>query len=477
MGLLLLTTVALAEPEFPVINSSTPLSLDSLIALGFRYSPVLRQTTLTTRLNTIGKINAVGQFLPTVSLGLSFSQTHYRSPTFVNPNGSVGVINARPAEVFRTYVVNWDTSGGVPHNPQLAFLNDTIPAVTVPEGDSRSSSMFISLNESLFEGGRRFFLYRLAKVQEKINNESVDNVKKNLAAQIAEQVMVVLTQERLVDLDKRLRDQRKDALDLARARFEVGAVTELDVMQAEIDLNTAENDLSTAGRTLESDREALNQIIGINLNSTYPLEEGIGVTPYQFNVDSLVNVAYGSRSDLRIARLTVQRATQNVNMNYSNYLPTASVGAQFGRSENSGKNVPFTLNPRNISNRYSLNLNWNIFDGFTREYNLESARVSRAQAVEGEKQLQLSVVKAVHDSYFNLVNTFGQLQLTGRNRDLAERRLNLERERYRLGAASQLDLRDAEVTYAQAETSNLQTTLAYQSSLIALELAVGKPLR
>jgi len=472
MGLLLLASAVLAEPEFPVVNSSTPLSLDSLVALGFRYSPQLRQTTLTTRLNAIGKLNAVGQFLPTVSVGMTFSQTHYRTPTFVNPNGSVSTY---PITTYQRFLM-WDTSGtGQLSNPRLSPL---VPVVQdVPTGDSRSSSQSLNLNESIFEGGRRFFLYRVARIQENINNTNVDNVEKNLAAQIAEQVMTVQTQDRLVDLNKRLRDQQKDALDLAKARFEVGAVTELDVMQAEIDLNTAENNLSTAERALESQREALNQIIGIDLNSTYPLEQASNVTPFQFNVDSLVLVAYDHRSDLKVARLTVQRATQSVNMNYSNYLPTVDFGASFSRSEVSGTSVNWTLDPRDVNNRYSLNFNWNLFDGFTREYNIETQKVARAQAEESARQLELSVVKDVHDAYFNLVNTFNQLQLTGRNRDLAERRLNLERERYRLGAASQLDLRDAEVTYAQAETSNLQTILSYQSSLIALELAVGKPLR
>jgi outer membrane protein len=313
-------------------------------------------------------------------------------------------------------------------------------------------------------------------LQENINNTNVENARKNLAAQIAEQVMVVQTQEQLVALDKRLRDQRKDALDLAQARFTVGAVTELDVMQAEIDLNTAENTLSSAGRALESQREGLNQIIGIDLRSTYPLEQAQSLSPYQFNVDSLVDVAYASRSDLRVANLTSQRTAQSLKMQYSNYLPTLSLSAQFSRSEASGTHVGWTLSPRNVNNRYGLNLSWNIFDGFTREYNIEQQRVAQAQAKESERQLQLSVAKDVHNAYFNLVNTFNQIQLTSRNRDLAERRLNLERERYRLGAASQLDLRDAEVTYAQAETSNLQTVLSYQSSVIALELAVGRPL-
>jgi outer membrane protein len=467
MGLLL-AGVALAEPQFPVINSTTPLTVDSLVALGFRYSPQLRQATITTRLNAIGKLSAVGQFLPTVSLGGSFSQTHYRNATFVNPNGSVSTY---PVTTYERYII-WDSTGANPH------LSDPV-AVTqdVPTGDSRSSSESITLNESIFEGGRRFFLYRVAKIQIDINDTNVENVRKSLAAQITEQAMVVLTQEGIVDLDKRLRDQQKDALDLAKARFDVGSVTELDVMQAQIDLNTAENNLSTAQRLLESQREALNQVIGINLGSTYPIEHAQGITPYEFNVDSLVNVAFAHRSDLKIANLTVKRATQNINMNYSNYLPNISFGARFGRSEASGTNVGWTFNPRNVSNTYSLNISWNIFDGFTREYNLESDRVAKAQAEESERQLQLSITKDVHDAYFNLVNTYGQIQLTARNRDLAERRLNLERERYRLGAASQLDLRDAEVVYAQAETSDLQTQFSYQSNFIALELAVGKPLR
>ncbi len=83
----------------------------------------------------------------------------------------------------------------------------------------------------------------------------------------------------------------------------------------------------------------------------------------------------------------------------------------------------------------------------------------------------------MRDAYYNLEKVFKESQITEQNRDLAERQLNLERERYRLGATSQLALRDAQFVYAQAETENLQKVLEYQSTLIALELAVGKPLR
>ena len=473
---MLWASAVLAAPTFPTVNSTTPLSLDSLIALGFENSPELRQTALDTKLNRIGMMNAIGNFLPQVSVGMSFSETHYENQTFVNPDGSVATYPV--TESFTEQYIIWDTSAtGELSNPRLSEPVTITQIVDVPEGSSRASRMYLSLNESIFEGGRRYFLYRQAKVQKDINNLSVEDGQKALAAQIAQQVVLVITQEKLLELNRKLRDQRKDAYDLAKARFDVGAVTELDVLQAQIELNTGENAITSSERDLQASREALNQILGIDLRSTYPLQEAEGVTPFEFNLDQLVSDAYANRTDLRIAELTVARSAHNVNVYRSDYLPRVNFGAQWDRSEVSGTTENWTQNPRNKDATYSLSLSWNLFDGFTREYNIATQRVSYLRAQESERQLRLATEKQVRDAYYNLENVYKELQITEQNRDLADRQLNLERERYRLGATSQLSLRDAQVVYARAETEHLQKVLEYQSTVIALELSVGKPLR
>ena len=437
----------------------------------------MRQTVLDTKLNRIGRINAIGNFLPSVSLGASFSQSHYRNPTFTDADGTV---RRYPTDPVTTsfYVVRWDTmSDGTLLNPRLAQLTETIPGAGVPEGDSRSSNWSISFSESIFEGGRRIGLYRMAKTQERINNLSVLDKQKALAAQIAQQVVVVHTQEKLLDLDKKLRDQRKDAYDLAKARFDVGAVTELDVLQAQIELGTAENTITSAERDLDAQREGLNQLLGISLESRFPIESVNEISPYKFEIDRLVGDAYANRTDYVISELTVKRSKQNLNVYRSEYLPTATLTYQYSRSQQSGKNEEWTLDPQNENSYWGLNLRWNLFDGFSREYNMVTQKVSYDKTVENARQMKLQLERDVRDAYYNLENVYNQLQITARNRDLAERTLNLERERYRLGATSALGLRDAQVTYARAETEHLQKTLEYQSSLIALELSVGKRLR
>lgn len=437
----LITTAGVAAEDTPLIVSDTPLSLDSLVSIGLANNPEHRQVNLDTRLNCIGNLSAIGRFLPTTSVGLNFSENHFRESTYFNPDGT-------PA-TSEQYI----------------------------ESESRSSSQYLSLNESLFEGGQRFMLYRIAKQQAKINNLSVENSRKSLTAGIAQQVTFVLTQEKLYQLSKRLRDQRQDAYDLAKARYDVGAVTELDVLQAEIELGAAENDIISNERYLQANREALNQLLGIDLKSRFPVMEDPEVAPFSFDLDELVREAYLSRTDLQIVDLGVKQWNNYIWYEKGRYLPSLSLGVTWTRDESGTTDEDWTLDPRDRNTRYSMNLSWTLFDGFGREYDVVNRRVQRDRAMEEARMLRLNLEKEVRDAYYDLETIYNQLRVTERNRDLAERTLNLERERYRLGATSQLSLRDAQITYEQAETDNISKQLEYQTSLIALELAVGISLR
>ena len=455
-----------AEPHYPLVRSNDPIPLDSLVAIAFEYNPGVRQAGLDTKLNCIGKLAAIGNFLPQVSLGASFSENHFESPTYVESDGSVS-----------TYPITEEvTSFEVDSLGQVHLTTETI-TIGVPEGKTRSSGYNLSASVPLFEGGQRYYLWRYAKDQAKINDLSLLDAQKTLARGVAQQVMTVLTMEKLLDLNVKLRDQRKDAYDLAAARFEVGAVTELDVLQAEIELGSAENSIKSARRDLQASREALYQLLGIDLRSDFPIDEAAGITPYQFDIDQLVETAYQNRTDLEIAELQVRQAKNNLGVTRAQYLPSINLGATRSRSEQSGAGEPYTLDPRNKNTTYWLSASWSLFDGFAREYSMASRRVDRDRATESERDLRLTLEKDVRDAFANLQTIYDQLQTTERNRDLADRTLNLERERYRLGATSALALRDAQVTYAQAETDHLSKQLEYQSSLIALELAVGKTLR
>lgn len=469
LAILLLCPVILAaaERENPRITSSIPLSLDSLRYIARKYNPDVRQAALDTKINKIGKLNAVGAFLPTVTAGLQFSENQYYYPTFLNPDGSVSTYPI----TYRDTIVKWDFDSSKAYPEIREYTRKA------EEGKNRSSSMYLSLQETIFEGGQRLFQLRQALKQADLNDASLLYAQKTLDQAVAQGIILVLTGEKMVTLTQKLLEQRRDALELATARFEVGTVTRLDVLQAEIDVGRAENDSSSAQRDLQAARENLNELLGIDLKSSFPLEEIATITPLRFELDKLVEEAYKNRTDLTIAELSAGIAKDAVKVVYGSYLPSVTAGVIFSRSEQTGRSEAFTLSPRSRNTSYMLSAYWTLFDGLTRESSLVSARISRDKAREEARALRLSIEKEVRDAYYNLQKVFDQSIITEKNRDLAEKTLELERERYRLGATSQLNLRSAQLTYAQAETENLSKMLEYQTQLIALELAVGKKLR
>ncbi|MGD8287720.1 MAG: TolC family protein, partial [Gemmatimonadota bacterium] len=83
----------------------------------------------------------------------------------------------------------------------------------------------------------------------------------------------------------------------------------------------------------------------------------------------------------------------------------------------------------------------------------------------------------VTNAYDNLESAYLVVQAESRNRELAQNRLDLEQRRYALGASDLLQLLDAETSLSTAEQSYLNAVYDFHYNLIALEAAVGEPLR
>ncbi len=80
-------------------------------------------------------------------------------------------------------------------------------------------------------------------------------------------------------------------------------------------------------------------------------------------------------------------------------------------------------------------------------------------------------------AYGALVTAYRRVTIEERNREAADEQLRLARERYRLGAASFLELSDAETIKAQADREHLAALYGFHEALAGLERATGQRLR
>jgi outer membrane protein len=124
----------------------------------------------------------------------------------------------------------------------------------------------------------------------------------------------------------------------------------------------------------------------------------------------------------------------------------------------------------------SLTLSLPLFDGFARERQVEQARVARTDAELRLRAEEMRIETEVGTALSTAQTARRSAELEARNAELAGEQLALARERYRVGAASFLELQDAETIKARADRAYLTSLYQFHESLAALEAAVGRSL-
>jgi outer membrane protein len=125
----------------------------------------------------------------------------------------------------------------------------------------------------------------------------------------------------------------------------------------------------------------------------------------------------------------------------------------------------------------SLDVSFPIFDGFSRERQLQEARMAADDARHRRRAEELNRKADVTASLLALETAHRSVALEDRNAATAAEQLYLAQERYRLGAGSILELTQAQETKVRADQARLAAVYSFHENLAALEAAVGVPLR
>jgi len=433
LGLILLVSVATAQQpnDPPLIKRDSAVSVEELIRLAIDNESTYKQALEDVSLIGAMKRGAVGTFLPSASLSGNFDNSHRI------------------------------TAASYYEGVQVSGASDT---------ESRSSNWSFTLSEDIFSGGSRFYGYKSAKLDIQNRRYFAQRSRDILIANVKTYYFNYLAAQRNLEVQEEVLNQQRESLRLANARFQTGDVIELDVMQADIDVGTQENFVLQAQQAVDNARESLNMAAGLALNSEFPVTGDLNPVLPELELNNLINVSLGSRPDYLSTRNIVDIRKNDIKTVNSDYMPNLSAYWQYTRYESGDK---FATSPENKNTSYGLSFRWNLFDGFNREYRRQSAVVNKRKAQWSEYSQRLSIEATVRQQWRSLENLYKQTQVSDKNRELARRQLELEQERYRVGASNQLSLRSAQVTFTTAEQSHLRNVLDFYITLATLERDLG----
>jgi multidrug efflux system outer membrane protein len=162
----------------------------------------------------------------------------------------------------------------------------------------------------------------------------------------------------------------------------------------------------------------------------------------------LVETALEQNYDLQIAAERVQQARAQLDIRRASLFPFFNNQTQWNASRGSSLgSLPFIAEGTNLSYAYSqvgVGATWELdFWGRLRKLT-ESARAQYLAAAENQQAVRISLIAEVMNTYFLLLEQDRELAISKQTRDIAENGLRLTTLRRDRGAATGLDVRQAE---------------------------------
>jgi len=258
-------------------------------------------------------------------------------------------------------------------------------------------------------------------------------------------------------------------LQLAQDQRNAGVATGVDVTRAQARLAAQQVGLAQAQTDSEQARLNLQRIIGLPLGSPLTLTDQLRFVEEPLpSVESAVTEAARDRREIQVAEEQNRVNQLELQSARAEHLPSLEVVGDYGSSGITPDN--FALPTR----RVAVQLNVPIFNG-----GLTQGRVTAAASRQRQTELELSNVRGQVEEDVRLALTTlrtaaVQVRAAEESMTLAQRELEMARDRFRAGVADNLEVITAQVSLANARVAQVTALAQHNAARLNLAAAMGR---
>lgn len=329
----------------------------------------------------------------------------------------------------------------------------------------------LSLNWTLFDGFRMFILRDRLSVGILRGNLVIKNQVVNTVAEIIRTYYDIVRQKQQLKNVEEQMMLSSDRLRLAQYKLDIGVGIKPDVLQAQIDYNTQRAAQINQLSLIDQRKHDLNRLMNVPQTVNYEVVDTI-VVDSDLILGSLVMNIEESSPALRLARTDIDLAHLDVREARGLRYPTVAFTSAYNFNRNSSNSVVNpTFQPLFTLNRgfnYGVTASIPIFNRFN-----VRQQIRQAELAVDYRQLQFENQRSIVNAGIltNYRTYIAQRQIIAVNDSsvvLARENLNIERERYRLGATTFIELRQAEENLANILFNSI--TARYNLKIAETEL-------
>lgn len=302
---------------------------------------------------------------------------------------------------------------------------------------------------------------RAAKLARNFGSENVRRVRQSIALEAIRAYNDHLLSLELVRVGEKSVHQKEVQLEMARNRRAAGVATDLEVLRIEVDLANRRADLLALRGQSELALGRLNAIMVRPIDAPVAPADSLAYVAFEVGLENAVREAWTNRPEAKTAALSERIWEQLIGVAHGDALPSLDFDGSYGWSVRK----PGNFFSGDFSKwRATVSLTVPVFDGFRTAGKVAQARAERGKAAQDtialENQIRLEAKQAVDV----LASAKSVYQATELNVTQAQKALDMTQANYGYGAATTLDVLDAQAALTQAESTRARALHAHANA-------------
>ncbi len=353
--------------------------------------------------------------------------------------------------------------------PQITFQSGYSrvgPAPTSLRSDPYNYySNTLNLNQTLFDFGKTWTQVDIAKLNKESTEADFQDVTASIILGVKDTYYSFLKAKMSETVAVETVNQFQQHYEVAKAFFETGKSSKIDVTSAEVNLSNARIQLISAQNALRIAQVNLNKAMGVVSAPQYDVQEEFHLELTDLLLESALAQAYENRPDLASITRKKDAMEKNVNLQKIGYLPVLSGNAAYGYA----------------GDDTSMDKSWNVgialtfplFTGLSTKYAVEEARANLDIARANEESIKQKIYLEVESAWLKRKEAFERIEVGRIIVRQAEESVELARGRYATGVGSSIEITDAMIKLNNAKMTYINALSDFSFAQASLEKAIG----
>lgn len=344
---------------------------------------------------------------------------------------------------------------------------------TIVDQTTGSMSSGISSSVTLFNGGQNVANLRAARLGEEASTQDLARTQQTVVFTVASNFLELVAQQEQLRVQQQNLSALQQQEEQIKRFVDVGSRPISDLYQQQASVAAARASVVETQRALELAKVNLIQTLQLDAAGNYefvPPAVNTADVNRQYSLDSLVARAYAQRSDIDADEARVGVAEQDVKAAKASKWPTISLSAGYNTALSSASDLSVAdqLNQRR-GGSVGIGVSIPLFDRGSADLTTQRAQIQADNARLALEQQRQQVAVEVRRAYLDHRAAQERLAAAQAQQVAADQALTATRERYRVGAATLVELTQSQAAQVQAASAlvNARYTLVFQQSLMS----------